>query len=498
MSTNPETSGEEPVSLLGTMLGSYRIIERIGSGAMGSVYRGFDVHSGADVALKVLNESTANEAVFCERLKREAEAVIAIDHPNIVKVHAFGFSLDGLPFMTMELLRGKTLDDVIVSSAPLEWRRAGHIIREIAVGLAAAHGKGFIHRDLKPGNVMVLNPGEPMEQLKVLDFGIVAVVGDPRGRLTNDGLVLGTPVYMAPEQLMSSNVDHRADLYALGIMLFELLSGQPPFEGCFREVAARHLLTPPGPLPVSGGLEQIAYKLLAKDKRERFQTAVELVTELDRVLFVEPAAESEIAFEAPVEMPRVISTPAAPMMSLRAQVAQTRVRRRFLPPASHRGWVHAGAASMAASVVICALVAFRDTSGPQRYEVQPLPELAAVTVTTATPVEIERKEPTEPQVQVVSAIVQPVAPAPSPRAMNKPTAPKEEPEPTYADANERLRRLSATLVSLAKSGTVGDISGIEEEYLDLSTELEAGRDASHYRRIIARIDTLERDIAEIQ
>jgi len=220
----------------GTHIGNYEVLTPVGAGGMGEVYRARDSRLGRDVALKVLPEALAADQERLARFEREARAVAALNHPNIVTIHSI--ERDGeTRFITMELVDGAPLDHVLAPGG-LPLARVLALAIPLADALAAAHDKGIVHRDLKPGNVMVTGDG----RVKVLDFGLAkldlapADAGDATQALTaapvsTVGQVLGTMAYMAPEQVRGEAVDARADLFAFGVLLYELLTGRRPFAG---------------------------------------------------------------------------------------------------------------------------------------------------------------------------------------------------------------------------------------------------------------------------
>jgi len=223
----------------GTRLGPYEIVAPLGAGGMGEVYRARDPRFGRDVAVKVLSAALAGDGDRLRRFEQEAKAAGALNHPNILVVHDFG-TVDGTPYLVSELLVGRTLRDELRdqgASRPLPPRKAVDYGLQIARGLAAAHDLGIVHRDLKPENVFALNDG----RVKILDFGLAKLRQPPalgpsqtdaRTQATTEtgsGLVLGTVGYMAPEQVRADTVDHRADIFALGVILFEMLTGRRAF-----------------------------------------------------------------------------------------------------------------------------------------------------------------------------------------------------------------------------------------------------------------------------
>jgi serine/threonine-protein kinase len=278
----PDVHALKADPFVGTRLGSYVLFEQIGSGGMCAIYRARHIDFGTEFAVKVLHPGRAPQEVFTHRLRREAAAGLRLNHPNVVKVIELGMGSHG-PYLVMELLIGRTLHEVLRDDGPIAPLLAAKIVRQIADGLSAAHRAGFVHRDLKPGNIM-LSPTELGEEVKILDLGIVGVTGgDPREQLTRDNLVVGTPAYMAPEQFHgSSSVGPQADLYALGVVLYQLLRGRAPFDGTFQEIIAQHMMTPPDPLGDSEGLEELAYWLLEKNPAKRPQSAADVIAFIDR------------------------------------------------------------------------------------------------------------------------------------------------------------------------------------------------------------------------
>jgi serine/threonine-protein kinase len=227
-----------PASLVGAVLGGrYHIEKVIGEGGMGAVYQAEHTHMRKRLAIKVLHPEMSRLPEVVARFEREAMAAAHIEHPNVAGATDFGKLDDGSFFLVLEYVEGVSLRDRI-AHRPLELGRALHIMRQIASALARAHALGIVHRDLKPENIMLVQRDGDSDFVKVLDFGIAKVpVGDlvgehqaPGQALTQLGMVYGTPEYMAPEQALGQPVDSRADLYALGVMAFEMITGKRPFD----------------------------------------------------------------------------------------------------------------------------------------------------------------------------------------------------------------------------------------------------------------------------
>jgi serine/threonine-protein kinase len=303
--TGPDRRGEE---LLGKALGPYVVDYRLGSGATGVVFRGHEQATGAVVALKVLNENLGTISSLRRRFEREARLLTRLDHPNIVHIAGFGVQ-EQYTYIAMELLEGTTLEQVL-DEAPLEPGRALEVMREMLKGLAFAHQQGIVHRDLKPANVFLLRPAErasqpdgerasqpdrPKDRVKLLDFGLAKMLSDEPGAegedgtLTRKGRIVGTPAYMAPEQITGVSLDVRADVYAAGILLYELLADRRPFLSERRsELLRAHLLSAPPPLAtaregleVHPELEGLLQKALEKNPNDRFPHAQAMLEALE-------------------------------------------------------------------------------------------------------------------------------------------------------------------------------------------------------------------------
>lgn len=251
--------------------GRYRLVERLGMGGMSLVWRAFDEVLGRQVAIKVLDGPFAGNPEFGRAIRREARAVARLTHPNIGVVYDYGESPDGAgvatPYVVMELIDGRTLSERL-RAGTLPWRSALGICAQVAAALGAAHARGLVHRDVKPANIMLAGTG-----VKVVDFGISALVGEHVDQNGN-GIVQGTPGYVAPERLLGAPVGAAADVYALGVVLFQALTGRLPFPAVGEtEILTAHLTAQPDPLPPIAGMPErvndLYLRCLAKDPGQR-------------------------------------------------------------------------------------------------------------------------------------------------------------------------------------------------------------------------------------
>ncbi len=279
MSAQPAPKSDEPHPLIGQTLGKYRITRLIGSGGMGAVFEASHESINQRVAVKVLHAKLTADPEAVQRFMKEAKTTSMVHHVGLVRVFDFGQLPDGAAYMMMEYLEGESLRARLATVNKLEVVDSLRITRQIAAALAAAHEKGIVHRDLKPENVLLCpDPETPSgERAKVLDFGIAKVI-EPDGEVmkTTTGAILGTPTYMSPEQCRGvGNVTEKADVYSLGAMLYQMISGRPPFVGQGAgDLIAMHIIETPTPLRelmpgVSPDVETLVHQMLIKKPDER-------------------------------------------------------------------------------------------------------------------------------------------------------------------------------------------------------------------------------------
>ncbi len=302
--------------LTGTRLGQYEIVERLGGGGMAVVYRAVQQPLGREVALKALMPNLIADEGFIKRFEQEARTLARLDHPNILPIIDFMVT-PSVVFLTMPLVRGGTLRDIL-DRGPLDGATAWRYLREVGQGLQHAHDAGIIHRDLKPNNVLIHSDGRAL----LADFGLARSAGQDV-HLTDAGFTLGTPGYMAPEQVLGQDLDPRADIYAMGVMTFEMMTGRMPFAGATPVEIA--IATVSSPVPSAAAinpvlpdeLDQVLAVALAKDRARRPASVRELVALLARVPQYRTAAVAAVA-AAPAATPP--PTPAPPASRPRPQV----------------------------------------------------------------------------------------------------------------------------------------------------------------------------------
>ena len=298
-------------TLINTLFdGRYRIMRKLGAGGMANVYLAEDQELGRRVAIKILNDRHAGDEQFIERFRREAKNAAGLSHPNIVSIYDRG-EAEGTYYIAMEYLDGRSLKELIVSRGPAPVNVAIDYVRQILAALRFAHRHGIVHRDIKPHNVLVDAEG----RLKVTDFGIARAGAS---QMTEAGSIIGTAQYLSPEQAKGAPVDQTSDLYSIGVVLYELLTGVVPFTGDTPvEIAMKHLSTSPEPPSVKRAdvprdLDLVVMRALAKDPAERYQSAEEMDADLARVArgaTVSPATEE--AATAIISRPTVVAAPTA-------------------------------------------------------------------------------------------------------------------------------------------------------------------------------------------
>ncbi len=299
----PVRDPNDPDDLTGVSLAAerYTLLRILGKGGMGYVYEGEHNVLRKRVAIKVLSKQFCNNEELVERFVREARSSSKLQHENVIDVTDFGTTPHGSVFICMELLSGESLGDTIRKEGPMSWARAKPIVLQICRAMHVAHSKGVLHRDLKPDNCFRTKRGGNKDFIKVLDFGLAKVFGDDvssSNNLTQAGSLFGTPEYMSPEQAQGLATDQRTDVYAVGTVLYEVMTGRTPFVGeNFMQILSSQVYdAPPRPFQVrpdadvSPELDKVIMKTLAKDPKRRYQTIRELASALAAVSVAGDAA----------------------------------------------------------------------------------------------------------------------------------------------------------------------------------------------------------------
>ncbi|GIE96385.1 Stk1 family PASTA domain-containing Ser/Thr kinase [Paractinoplanes rishiriensis] len=368
--------------------GRYQVGELLGYGGMAEVHRGRDLRLGRDVAIKMLRTDLARDATFQERFRREAQNSAALNHPAIVAVYDTGEEVSStgekLPFIVMEFVNGRTLKEVLAEEQRLQARRALEIIADICAALEFSHRHGIIHRDIKPGNVMITQNG----QVKVMDFGIARALASGATTMTQTSAVIGTAQYLSPEQARGEAVDARSDVYAAGCVLFELLVGHPPFVGDSPvSVAYQHVREDPkAPSDVNPevprDIDAIVLKALAKNPMNRYQSAQEMRADALRAVSGRPVLATPVMNQAETiamqGQPRQWQPQAATTMQRPIGGVPPR------PPERRSSWVMAVLAALGVLVVVVLGVALamsrqNDNAGNNQTQTATMPTLIGKT-----------------------------------------------------------------------------------------------------------------------
>jgi serine/threonine-protein kinase len=305
--------------MLGQSIGKYRITKLLGQGGMGAVYAAQHETINQRVAIKVLHPKLTSDESSVQRFMHEARTTSLVHHPGLVKVHDFGQLPDGAAYMMMEYLEGESLRSRLAKRGKLDSKDALRIVRQLAAALAVAHEKGVIHRDLKPDNVFLVPDSETQagERTKILDFGIAKVVDPEAGEVmkTTTGAIVGTPIYMSPEQCRGGiAVTDRTDVYSLGIILYQMLAGSPPFSGTGAgDLIAQHIVDPPKPLhevapQVATEVETLVHKMLAKKPEDR-PSMKQILGELEQLGLGSTGTGAQVVIVPPPPQPPAPRSP---------------------------------------------------------------------------------------------------------------------------------------------------------------------------------------------
>ncbi|MEJ2212202.1 MAG: serine/threonine-protein kinase, partial [Anaerolineae bacterium] len=265
---------------IGRRLGAYQIVEQIGRGGMATVFKAYQPSMDRYVAIKILPSHLTEDESFVGRFTREARTLARLEHPHILPVHDYG-EQDGITYLVMRYVEAGTLKDLIARKGPMELEKAAQVMSEVGRALDYAHSQGVVHRDIKPSNILI----DPQGNTFLTDFGIAKLVAET-AQFTASGAIIGTPAYMSPEQCMAQPVDHRCDIYSLGVVLYELVTGQVPFEAETPVAVLLKHVHGPLPLPrqvvedLPEAVERVILKAMAKAPEDRFQSVGAMIDAL--------------------------------------------------------------------------------------------------------------------------------------------------------------------------------------------------------------------------
>ncbi len=378
---------------IGTIVSDrYRVLSKLGEGGMGVVYLAEHILIEKKVALKILGEDFARKSDLVARFMQEAKAASRIGHENIVDISDFGQTASGSVFFAMEHLVGSDLATAIRDDGPMQFSRVLPIVQQITRALAAAHGKGIIHRDMKPENVFIITKNGKRDFVKILDFGIakMSAIDEPNERLTRTGMIFGTPEYMSPEQARGDRPDHRVDVYALGCIIYEMLTGDVPFHAeTFMGVLTKHMFEMPQPIgvlvPVPADVEAVVMRALAKNRDERYQSMRELADALTAC----SGTDVSLSWNADVsgQMPAI--TYARREQSMQFPALTPAMEAALAPRASRAPWI-AGAVVVAFAALFLLLRPHpvAPVSEPVRPMVVDKPAVPVAAVAPPTPVPV--------------------------------------------------------------------------------------------------------------
>ena len=428
----------------GTFDGRYVVTAILGEGGMGIVYAGRHKVIDKRVAIKVLRGEMAADKEVTERFLQEARAASAIGNQHIIDISDFGVLPDGSTYFVMEFLDGKSLSQVLLDiEGPVPVPRLCRISKQIALALAAAHAANIVHRDLKPDNVMLIPRGAEKDFVKILDFGI-AKVGSGTKKMTRAGSVFGTPHYMSPEQAAGAAVDHRTDIYALGVILYELASGKVPFDADnFMGILTQHMYKSPVPIRalvpevnVPPGLDAIVLKCLTKKPEGRYRTMEELAADLEKV-------ENGLLPDAVQEMmARSGGIPTYPQTTFRASAMPAPVP--ATPAAAKKRWPLFTAMAAVATIVGVGALAFVGKDGNGSAQAHP----SAVAPPPITP-----PPPTTVSAASTAVLAPPIASAPVLHAVLISVSPQD------ASIMRDGQSLAARRLVISKSRTASSRTG---------------------------------------
>jgi len=488
--------------LLGQVFGGrYRLVEKLGAGGMGEVYRAEHVTIGKSFAIKVLLGEVAADNGMVARFHREAKALSLLSHRNIVSVADFGETDEGLLYLATEFINGTSLS-YEMRQRKFDVDRIIHILRQIGKALAHAHRRGLVHRDLKPDNVMLVQADDERDVVKILDFGIARVVDneatddiDTINRLTTQGIVMGTPAYISPEQAMGTPVDHRADLYSLGVVLYELLAGDLPFSGKNPiELMSKHLREAPPELvreDITGEFRALTMRLLEKKPEDRFKDADTFLALLEALKETRPSGTYVPNFETavdldPMPMRQGSDTLLAPLEVLENGHSKLQPSDDALQEADEDSSTGRAKGLLLGALGLAAVagVAILTLGGGHTTPNKPV-AVAAIPDAGVAPAIADAASPPNSKnnsVDAASVNLVPIAPTNVGAAPTKIKATKKKPPPTLDALQSSVETIGKRMGTLKSKLDASQVDALRRKWLDLATALPSLSDTPEARR----------------
>lgn len=452
-------------SLIGTIVGGrYRLLRPLAAGGLGRIYEAVHVELGRPVAIKVLSDEVARNAEAIKRFQREAQTASQLGHPNIVDVHDFGRTADGRPYLAMERLEGRDLDDELAAHGRLPVERVLEILAPVASALDAVHAKGIVHRDIKPANIFLARRSNGSEQIKLLDFGLAAF--HERGdRLTQLGTVVGTPHYMPPESAEGALCGPEGDVYSLAVVAYECISGVLPFDAQLASGVLVKKVARPAPTmsartkrPHDPAIEAVLSRALSRNPSRRPSSAGALISELRAAAAGAEAPPAELPSEPDEELAVSVELSSEELES--AQPSTSKARRRRLLLATSAIIVALGAAGL---WLVQGDPAVHAETEPPAPPAEPAPPASA----EVAPPELEEASAARLAAEPPAPELEPATPAPAPA---EPPAPSKTPRSTTAPSKGRATASSAP----APSGEAPDTARAQALVRDGQRSLIAG------------------------
>jgi predicted Ser/Thr protein kinase len=471
----------------------YRVDAVLGIGGFGAVYRCTQLNMSQTVAVKVLRNEHLQSVEHVKRFTREAQAASKLNHPNTIHIFDFGQNKDAALYLAMEFVEGETLGHRLDEHVTIHWETLIHIMTQVCHSLTEAHAAGLIHRDLKPENIMLVQVAGDPNFVKVLDFGIAKVMKDSdngQSQLTESGMIMGTPTYMSPEQAKGEAINGRSDVYSLGVMMYEALTGKPPFQGDTpMTVLVSHIKDIPRPMPRDGSipnvppeLEKVVLSCLEKDPAKRPQTAVQLVGLLVQAGKAVREPQATTVSRAPLDAGKTTGLSAVETGMVEAPVLRPPTPIAMPQPVApvNRAPLYIGLGAFAAVALLAVAVALLAGNRPTQGATPP----AAVSVAP---------QPAPPPTLSGSAVAQPasepVRPAP------EPPRPTEHPVPAVAidkphapDRNDRAVAEKAAADKAAAERAEADRLAAERLATEKAARDKANQAAARAAELAARKD----------